>query len=108
MVNRWSSATCFRTNLLIRPLNPDSLKSGDHLASDGAKVWLRGSVAGQNVLHQKLLHVVLDIWMPHDERGKANGHVESAVFLRGLGTRAQDGINNGENCHESDFRSALD
>ena len=45
--------------------------------------------------------------MPHDERGKANGHVKSAIFLRGRGIRSQDGVDDGENWLKSDFRSTL-
>ena len=107
-VNRQSSVTQCSTNLLIRPLNANPLDSAEHLTSDGAKVGLRGTVAGKNMLHQELFHAIFDIRVPHDERGEANGHVESAIFLGGLGVRVQDVVDNGENRHESDFCSALD
>lgn len=106
-VNRQSSITNCSTDLLIRPLNSHPFNSAEHLASDGAKVWFRGTEARENMLHQKLLHVILDIRVPHDERSKANGHVESAIFLSGLGVRLEDVVDNGENWHESNFRSTF-
>ena len=45
--------------------------------------------------------------MPHDERRKRNGHIESTILLRSLGIRAQDVVDIAEDWHESDFRSTL-
>ena len=45
--------------------------------------------------------------MPHNERGKGNGHVEGTILLRSLRIRAEDVIDKAENRDESYFRSAL-
>lgn len=95
------------TNLLIHPFHANLLNSSEHLASHGTEIWLRGIEAGQNVLHQELLHAIFDIRMPHDEGREGNGHVEGTVLLRGLRIRTQDVINKTENWHESNFRSTL-
>ena len=97
----------YYTNLLIRPLHANFLNSVEYFASHGTEVWLGGTKARQNMLHQELLHASFDIRMSHDERCKADSHVESAILLRSLGIRAQDVVNKAENWHESYFRSAL-
>lgn len=107
MVNRQSSVVHCSTNLVVPPTNPNPLTSAEHLASDGPKVGLSGSETGKNVLHQKLLHEIFGIRMPHDEGGEADGHTEGAIFLTGLGVRAQDIVNSGEDWPESDLRSTL-
>jgi hypothetical protein len=95
------------TNLLTGPLHANLLDSAKHLAGHGAEVRFGGTETWQNVLYQELLHAILDIRVPHDERCKANGHVESTILLRGLGTRTQDVVNNGENWHKSNFGPTL-
>lgn len=98
---------CRSTNLLIRPLHTNFLDSAKHLASHGAEVWLGGTETRQNVLYQELLHPIFDVRIPHDERCEADGHIKSAVLLRGFGTRAQDVVDKTENRHESNFSSTL-
>lgn len=95
------------TNLFIRPLHTNFLNSADYLASHSTEVRLRGSEARENVLYQELLHPIFDIRMPHDERRKANGHVESTILLRSLGVRAQNVVDKVKDRHESNFRSTL-
>lgn len=60
------------------------------------------------MLHDELLHIVLDIRVTHDKGTQSSGHIQCTVFLSWFGVCSQNIIDKPENGHESRFGPASD